>query len=294
MVQVDVFWSYGIGAGFALAAANQLRADRADQPSAAPTADQPNAEPKADQSSADQPHARRPDPYLTATIVYAAAVFAPSGAWLLWQFPSWETMHAGSHETVPGWLVALFTATNTTQAIVGFLATRWLVERGRHRTACLQLVGAYFAMFFILVHGWDGTGYRRFFSATAADLANWGGADPLQHVRAWLTSDVALTLYGMGVVLVPLLLGLCVRWHVAANPGGGARVLALALAGIFGLGLGGAIVASVLVHLLGWLAGAAVFALVAAAVVAPPRGPVTFAANRLVRGAARPATPELV
>jgi len=276
MVQVDVFWSYGIGAGFALAVANQLRADRAGQP------------------SAGQPHERRPDPYLVATIVYAAAVFAPSGAWLLWQFPSWETMHVGSHETVPGWLVALFTTTNTTQAIVGFLATRWLVERGRLRTACLQLVGAYFAVFFILVHGWDGTGYQRFFSATAADFANWEAAEPLQHVRSWLTSDVALTLYGMGVVLVPLLLGLCVRWHVAANAGGGARMLALALAGIFGLGLGGAIVASVLVHLLGWLAGAAVFALVVAAVVAPPHGPLAFAANHLVRGAVRPATPELV
>jgi len=261
MVQVDVFWSYGIGAGFALAAANQLRSDRDT------------------------------GPYLTATAIYAAAVFGPSGAWLLWQFTSWETMHTGTHDTVPGWLVALFTATNTTQAILGFLITRWLLDAGRFRLACLQAVGAYFAMFFILVHGWDGTGYQRFFSPTAADFGRWTAGDELQNVRTWLTSDVALTLYGMGVVLVPIMLGLCLRWHLAGVRAAGAaptrrtvlRFAAIVLGGIFGLGLGGAIAASVLIHLLGWLAGGAAFALAALAVVAPRRGIVGLAARQLVR-----------
>jgi MFS family permease len=249
MVQVDVFWSYGIGAGFALAAANQLR----------------KREPG-------------PDPYLATTVIYAAAVFAPSGAWLLWQFTSWETMHAGTYASVPGWLVALFTATNTTQAIVGYLVTRWLLRRDRLRLACLQLVAAYFAMFFVLVHGWDGTGYQRFFSATAADFAAW---DP-DRVWSWFGSDVALTLYGMGFVLIPLLFGIAVRWHVAARgTGTGARFVALLLAGILGLGLGGAVIASLLVHALGWIGGAAAFALLAALVVAPPRGPVAWAAHHL-------------
>ncbi len=211
-------------------------------------------------------------------------MFGPSGAWLLWQFTSWETMHAGSYDTVPGWLVALFTVTNTTQAVLGFVVTRWLLGRDRVRLACLQLVAGYFAMFFVLVHGWDGTGYQRFFSATAADFRAWDRA----RLGDWFTSDVALTLYAMGAVLVPILLGMCWRWQAAARGGSaGWRFVGLFLAAVFGLGLGGAVVASVLIHVLGWAGGVAAFALVAAVIVGTRRGPVGWAASRV---AARPLT----
>jgi hypothetical protein len=273
MVQVDVFWSYGIGAGFALSAAHQLRSGRHERPIPSGPA----------QGAAL--------PYLTVTLLYAAALFAPSGAWLLWQFTSWETMHAGSYGTVPGWLVALFTATNTTQALLGFVVTRWLLDRDRARLACLQVVGAYFGMYFILVHGWDGTGYQRFFSATPGEFRNWSAGEPLAQARGWLGSDVALTLYAMGAVLIPVLLGTYFRWHLAGlraagetTPTGriGARFALAVAGGIVGLGLGGAILASVLIHLLGWLAGGAVFALVAAVVCGAPHAPMSWAAEHLV------------
>jgi hypothetical protein len=271
MVQVDVFWSYGMGASFALAAAHQLRA--------------------ADRAGAGEPAATATgilsDRYLTATLLYLSALFVPSGAWLLWGFPSWETMHAAD-STLPAWLVALFVATNTTQGVLGYVVTKRLLLRGRPRLAYLQVVLAYFAMFFILVHGWDGTGYRRFFSATRADYEQWGTSAPLDAVGAWLTSDVALTLYGMGIVLIPVLLATTARWHTAGVRAAGgstehaaARFIAFSLASIFVLALGGAIAASVLVHTLGWAFGTLAFGAVAAAAVVPRRGPAGWLTARI-------------
>jgi hypothetical protein len=274
MVQVDVFWSYGLGAGFALAAAHQLRQSA---PAPAPEI----AAPRPDWDLLG-------DRYLTATLLYLGALFAPSGAWLLWGFPSWETMHA-SQGDLPAWLVAAFVATNVTQGVLGFAVTRYLLRTGRSRLAYLQFVAAYFAMFFILVHGWDGTGYQRFFSATPADYEAWrAGATGLEPVREWLTSDVALTLYGMGAVLVPVLLVITARWHAAGVRATGtptrhpaATFTLLSLASIFGLGLGGAIAASALVHALGWALGAVVFAAVAAAAFVPRRGPAGWITLRM-------------
>jgi hypothetical protein len=274
MVEVDVFWAYGIGSGFALSAAAQLRSEPADP--------QPDPGP-------DRPAAAASPLLLTATL-YCAALFAPSGAWLLWGYPSWETMHVGSSTTIPAWLVALFAITNTTQGVLGFLVTRWLLRAGRHRLATFQLVAAYLGMFFILVHGWDGRGYQRFFSPTRADFRAWPTAPALTHVGHWVGSGVALTLYGMGVVLLPVMFTLYVRWHQAGRrlagltAGGGS---ALAYFGtVHGLiwlgGLGTAIVASVLIHLLGWWLGGALAIVLALAVFLPARGPLGRSARIVV------------
>ena len=64
MVQVDVFWSYGLGSSFALAAGKQLAAERA-----------------AKKGLLDSP-------YFSKTLLFLSTLFAPSGAWLLWSFPS--------------------------------------------------------------------------------------------------------------------------------------------------------------------------------------------------------------
>src|SRR6266536_5020259 len=191
MVQVDVFWSYGLGAGFALAAAHQITR-RPPEPRV--------------------PGGVLADPHLAGTMLFCAAVFAPSGAWLLWGFPSWETMQVGNR-SMPAWLVAAFAMTNTTQAVVGFLLTRRLIAAGRIRWAALQVVAGYFAMFLILVHGWDGNGYKRFFSIDKADYRNWAARSALSNVGQWATSSVALTLYAMGVVMIPLMLAMMHRSH---------------------------------------------------------------------------------
>ena len=229
MVQVDVFWSYGIGAGLGLAGAH--RASRKESIVDA-------------LKSSEGFH----------TLLFLAMVFAPSGFVLLWCFPSWETMHVGTH-AMPGWLVAAFGVTNITQGLLGFVIARGLAARGRTYAAYLQWVGGYFGMFFILVHGWDGSGYRRFFSPTLADLDGWTWSTAAR----WLTSDVALTLGVMGIVLVPWLVGITGHWlrdgrRDRATPsriGVGASVLALLLLVIPAL----AISLSVSIRQLGPLAG---------------------------------------
>ena len=246
MVQVDVFWSYGLGSSFALAASRSS----------------PGSAPRTGASSTAPTSPRR--------CSSSRCSFAPSGAWLLWSFPSWETMHAGTRE-LPGWLVAAFAATNVTQGALGFAVVYLLVARNRLWAAWLHWFFAYFAMFFILVHGWDGRGYQRFFSSTRADFLAWHGA-----FAAWLTSPVALTLYGMGAVLVPTILVTMSRWITAGDsPNAPRPKLAIALVCLFvvlGAALGSAIAASLCIHALGWIAGALVFAAALYLVALRPRG----------------------
>lgn len=249
MVQVDVFWSYGLGSSFALAASKQLAAERA-----------------AKKGLLDSP-------YFAKTLLFLSVLFAPSGAWLLWSFPSWETMHAGSRE-LPGWLVSAFAATNVTQGALGFAVVYLLAARKKLWAAWLHWFFAYFAMFFILVHGWDGHGYQRFFSSTRTDFLAWHG-----DWTAWLTSPVALTLYGMGVVLIPTILWTMSRWITAPDenlpPHARRAKLPIALVALFvplGASLGSAIAASLCIHALGWIGGTLLFAVALYAVALQPRG----------------------
>jgi hypothetical protein len=249
MVQVDVFWSYGLGSSFALAASKQLAAERA-----------------AKKGLLDSP-------YFAKTLLFLSVLFAPSGAWLLWSFPSWETMHAGSRE-LPGWLVSAFAATNVTQGALGFAVVYLLAARKKLWAAWLHWFFAYFAMFFILVHGWDGHGYQRFFSYTRADFLAWHG-----DWIAWLSSPVALTLYGMGVVLIPTILWTMSRWITAPDenlpPQARRAKLPIALVALsvpLGASLGSAIAASVCIHALGWVGGTLLFAVALYAVALQPRG----------------------
>ncbi|MEW5740138.1 MAG: hypothetical protein AB1938_14500 [Myxococcota bacterium] len=242
MVQVDVFWSYGIGAGLGLASAAAGVKGR---------------------TLKEVTHTRA----AFHTLLFLAVVFAPSGFVLLWSFPSWETMHVGTRD-LPPWLVALFGITNITQGLLGFTVARWLCARGKALSAYLHWVGGYFGMFFILVHGWDGTGYQRFLSPTREALHGWTWATG----AAWLTSDVAITLMVMGVVLVPWLVGLTVHWlgegttrHPVAL---GASVLGLLVVALPAL----AIASSLLVRTAGPVLGAVLTAALFAALCAPRFG----------------------
>ncbi|HKT01562.1 MAG TPA: hypothetical protein VJT31_18725 [Rugosimonospora sp.] len=272
MVQVDVFWSYGLGASFALAAAHQLK------------------------QRAERAASVLGDPYLAGATLYCATIFAPSGIWLLWAYPNWETMQVGSH-TMPAWLVALFAITNTTQGILGYLVTRRLIITGRIRWAALQVAAGYFGMFFILVHGWDGTGYRRFFSTDKTDYRNWAARSTLSHAQHWATSGVALTLLAMGVVLIPAMFALMNRYHRAglraAHLRGPHPLTALTLTlGTICVGvLGLAIASSLFIHLftsltgnevLGWGLGATSSALLLWLVVIRP-GAAASAVVRLLK-----------
>lgn len=179
MVQVDVFWSYGIGAGFAVANSRALEGLR----------------------QAKAPASRSPFDHRSFrdALIYLGCLFVPSGAFLIWQFTSWETMHVAAREDIPGWLMTGFTITNFTQGILGFAVAAWFLQRGKAYAAYLQWVLGHMAMLFILVYGWDGTGYQRFTSSTREEFLTWTWAT----ARAWVTGDVAISLMVMGVFVLP-------------------------------------------------------------------------------------------
>jgi hypothetical protein len=268
MVQVDVFWSYGLGATLAAASSRQVLA-RWRAAAAAEAA--PRAEPQVGPPT----HSRWRDPYLLRTVLFLALIFGPSGVYLVWAFPSWETMHVGDRD-MPAWLITTFAITNVTQGLLGYWVVERLLAAGRSYVAYLQIFVGYIGMFFILVEGWDGKGYQRFFSATHDDFIHWHG-----DWSAWLTSDVALTLLGMGVVLVPTLLWAVASWHregyALAPPGArrpsGATIVALSLTTVFGAALGLSVAAAILINTLGVAAGLPL-ALLVGAVALAPGGPV--------------------
>jgi hypothetical protein len=193
-------------------------------------------------------------------------------------------MHVFTYETLPAWLVTLFAITNVTQGILGYWVVARLLAAKKRYMALLQVFAGYFLMFFILVHGWDGTGYQRFFSFDRAAFLNWGVQEGWRNALDWLTCPVALTLYAMGVVMIPWMLIMSSKWTVegycideaAKKPAAGrAIVCARFLALIFFHALGLAITSSLLIHLLGLIWGPPVFA-AAAYLVFLRKGGLTY------------------
>ena len=248
MVQVDFFWAYGIGAGLGLASASSRSARVRDLVKEGPA---------------------------FHTLLFLSLVLVPAGFVSLWSNPSWQTMHAGSRD-LPVWLVGLFGVTNVTQGLLGFWVARRLCARGRPFAAYLQWVLGYLCFFFILVHGWDGTGYRRFFSATREALDGWTWAT----ARAWTGSGVAALVGAMLAVFVPWNLGLAVPWLRAGARERGLEpprpaplalsLLALQLVAIPLL----AVASSLLVRWLGPWGGGLATAVLLAAMTAPQVGPL--------------------
>lgn len=189
MVEVDVFWAYGIGASAAAAAGTPVA--RAKNP-------------------LDTPHFSR-------ALMLLSVVWAPTGLLLLLRHPSWETMQvADSFGDIPVWLVLAFGITNVTQGILGFGVGAWLLSQGRRYLAQLNWMAGYFAMFFVLLYGWDGLGYDRFLydrdMFAGAPWSPGAGLQPGAGVE-FLVSSVAQTLYLDGAYLLPPLLGMVGAWQ---------------------------------------------------------------------------------
>jgi hypothetical protein len=264
VVQVDVFWAYALGAGFSMSAFRQLK-------KMGEKSDQDKNETQRKRNSLFE------NLYFVKSLLYIAVLFVPSGAYLLWGFPSWETMHVGTYETIPAWIVALFVGTIPLMFIFGFWSVYRLVKAGKFYFASLQPFLGYFFMFFILVNGWDRMGYQRFFSATRDNFLSWPTdfGEQIAAAKAWLISDVALTLYGMGVILIPVLLYMLTKWLYEGYSGGTmldperykkvhpVTTCILLLLAVFVGSLGLAIIATLLIACIGWIWGILVFLLVA-------------------------------
>ena len=178
MVQVDVFWSYGLSAGLAMAGHKAIK---------------------------KAPTWWDNKPFLFS-VIWNACLFGPSGIFLLWSFPGWETMFvATNHLSIPGWLATVFSFTNVTQGILGFYVTAKLIRAEKWRAACWQPIWSHVAMFYILIFGWDFAGYRRFFYAGTGEEFHSGVSYP---ISAFFSCPVFFSLLGLGVFFIPTYFGL--------------------------------------------------------------------------------------
>lgn len=244
MVQVDVFWAYGIGASMAMASGLQLR--RLAKP--------------------------MESKYYIATLLVLSLVWAPTGMLLLLRNTSWETMQVADNlGAMPPWLVLAFGITNVTQGMLGFWVGQRLVRAGSFYLANLNWMFGYFGMFFILVYGWDGLGFDRFLFDRSMQVgqAAWtpGSGATIEtlipSIVRFLNSSVVLTLLVDGVFLVPALVMTMVPWIRAGMRQEGIpeaqrpsvfKLQFSYLFGVFVISLGSAVFSAVVVNYIGhWL-----------------------------------------
>ncbi|MCS7143919.1 MAG: hypothetical protein NZ879_02735 [Archaeoglobaceae archaeon] len=179
MLQVDVFWVYGIGAMFATAAAKQLKSSKS------------MLETK----------------YFSALLIYLSLIFVPEAIWLTWSFPHWETMHVYSKLTdIPTAVVVTFVILDFLIAMIGFWVAYKLIMAGREYLAHVQWFIGYLAFFFVLTNGWDCLAWQRFSWDPTVTGELWAPGKTM--LLDFAKSNVAMTLYAMAVpTLVPLLVG---------------------------------------------------------------------------------------
>lgn len=179
MVQVDVVWSYAFGASFAAAAAKQLEKE-------------------------ESPWVNK---YFVYTLLFLAIFFAPSGLYLVIEHPQWETMQvAKSLSDLPGWLVMLFAVTNITQGILGYWVSYKLAKARNWLGAHLNWIIAWIIFWFILVCGWDCTGYQRFMYDMSVNNGVLWSPGKCMGLSFFYASRVWWTLVAMAVIWAPMLL----------------------------------------------------------------------------------------
>jgi hypothetical protein len=178
MVQVDVVWAYAFGATFAAAAGRQLEKE---------------------EKSFD-------NKWYVFILIFLSVFFAPSGLYLLWEHTQWETMQvATTMKDIPAWLVTLFAVTNVTQGILGYWTTLKLVKKKNYYGAHANWMWSWILFWFILVCGWDCTGYQRFLY----DMSMFKGElwSPGKHMGVgFFMSNVWWTLVVMAVFFGPMLI----------------------------------------------------------------------------------------
>ncbi|MFN3383836.1 MAG: hypothetical protein ACK401_02950 [Archaeoglobaceae archaeon] len=179
MLQVDVFWVYGIGAMFATASAKQLKNIKS------------MLETK----------------YFGLLLVYLSLIFVPEAIWLTWSFPHWESMHVySSLAEIPTTVVVTFIILDFLIAMIGFWVAYKLIVAGREYLAHVQWFIGYLAFFFVLTNGWDCLAWQRFSWDPTTTGELWAPGKTM--LLDFATSNVAMTLYAMAFpTIIPLLVG---------------------------------------------------------------------------------------
>ncbi len=277
MVQVDVFWAYGLGATLAAVSGRQLIKE-------------------------DSPFINK---YFVAALCFLALIWNNTGVLLLLRHPSWESMQVFENlYSIPPFLFLAFGITNITQGILGFWVSYKLIQNGRHYLANLNWLLGYFCMFFILIYGWDGHGLDRFLY----DRDMFGGVawTPGAGFAAgaglkFALSSVAMTLYFDAIFLIPPLAYMISKWTAETTkldenlsdsllPSHPAITAAWHIFIVFGIGFTSAALASFCVwivnplvgHIASYLIGLPLFFVLAYFLLYRPGMPVYLAFRQII------------
>ncbi len=254
MVQVDVVWGYAFGATFAACAARQLEKE-------------------------DKPFLNK---WYVFTLLFLSILFAPSGLYLLWEHTQWETMQVAKTFTdLPAWLVAGFAVTNITQGILGYWVSFKLIKKGNYYGAHVNWMVAWILFWFILVCGWDCTGYQRFLYDMSVHNGELWAPGKHMGISFFYASRVWWTLVVMAIFFAPMLLHgyiSAVREGLKADPSipaekvpGPIRIVLVSMGAQWVACLGLAIIAALVVMgfrnltgsiLMGYIIGVPVFCIV--------------------------------
>ncbi|KAF9436742.1 hypothetical protein BGZ76_003099 [Entomortierella beljakovae] len=182
MIEVDVFWSFSFGALFAASAAGSLKNEAKFWST----------------------------PSFVYTLLFLSLIFAPSGIFLLWDNPGWESMFLlGDKNEIHAILPTVFSFTNILFGIIGYYIT--YIKIRKHRTAqkMPMSINKYWVHAYTCFCAILGMGYNRFMYPS--DYVAWRAG--IQYpLTAFFTSRMLFTLLSMGVILIPAAYIPCFIW----------------------------------------------------------------------------------
>jgi hypothetical protein len=182
MLQPDLFFSYGLSSGLALAAGKKLTDEKSVWI----------------------------NKYFMATVLWLSVFFIPQVLYLLWRYPYWESMFwAKQYSDLPAWLVSLYPAAIIVMGALGFYITCLFLKRKNLSAAIAQAGWSFAVALIIIIVGWDGTGYERLlYAGTGLEWAS-GVAYPLTD---FFKSPVFITLLWLeALILIPYAI-IFIRW----------------------------------------------------------------------------------
>lgn len=191
MVQVDVFWTFGIGASFAVAAHRQIKEE--------------NKEGKKWYESR----------FFRYNLFFHSLVFVPSGVYLLWANTGWETMYM-LNKNMPAIIPCFFTMTNMLCAILGYWVAYHFITAGNMRAANATWAFGWGMLVLILSIGWRRFTYAGTFEDWNGNITEWYSylALPIKQyaITDFFSSHIFWALIGMGVVFIPTLVIPILKW----------------------------------------------------------------------------------
>ncbi|KAF9095762.1 hypothetical protein BGX23_012690 [Mortierella sp. AD031] len=182
MIEVDVFWSFSFGALFAACSAGSLKS----QPVFWST------------------------PSFVYTLLFLSLIFAPSGLYLLWDNPGWESMFLlGDKNEIHAMLPTVFAFTNILLGIIGYYVTYAKIRRYRNAKVLPMSFHKYWIHAYTCFCAILGMGYNRFMYPK--DYVAWRAGETFP-LTAFFTSRMLFTLLSMGVILIPAAYIPCYIW----------------------------------------------------------------------------------